>query len=97
MSLMTSADSGISAAPSIASVSSSFSSKTWNLSFACLRYSVKSADIETGKVNAWPKCGDEPSRAYVSWFGFKAGDQQKRVANLSGGERNRVQLAKVIE
>jgi len=35
-------------------------------------------------------------RAYTSWFGFKAGDQQKRVANLSGGERNRVQLAKVL-
>jgi len=36
------------------------------------------------------------SRAYVSWFGFKAGDQQKRVAALSGGERNRVQLAKLL-
>jgi len=36
------------------------------------------------------------SRAYVSWFGFKGGDQQKRVANLSGGERNRVQLAKLL-
>lgn len=35
-------------------------------------------------------------RAYVSWFGFKAGDQQKRIGNLSGGERNRVQLAKVL-
>ena len=29
------------------------------------------------------------SRAYVSWFGFKSGDQQKRVSALSGGERNR--------
>ena len=36
------------------------------------------------------------SRAYCSWFGFKGGDQQKKVANLSGGERNRVQLAKVL-
>ena len=36
------------------------------------------------------------SRAYCSWFGFKGGDQQKRVANLSGGERNRVQLAKLL-
>merc|ERR1719506_136533 len=36
------------------------------------------------------------SRAYVSWFGFKGGDQQKRVASLSGGERNRVQLAKLL-
>jgi len=36
------------------------------------------------------------SRAYVSWFGFKGGDQQKKVVNLSGGERNRVQLAKLL-
>ena len=36
------------------------------------------------------------SRAYVSWFGFKGGDQQKRVASLSGGERNRVQMAKLL-
>ena len=36
------------------------------------------------------------SRAYVSWFGFKGGDQQKRVKSLSGGERNRVQLAKLL-
>ncbi|WP_428409261.1 energy-dependent translational throttle protein EttA [Hyphococcus sp.] len=37
-----------------------------------------------------------PSRAYVGWFNFKGGDQQKRVGNLSGGERNRVQLAKML-
>ncbi|MEM9014822.1 MAG: energy-dependent translational throttle protein EttA [Pseudomonadota bacterium] len=37
-----------------------------------------------------------PSRAYVSWFNFKGGDQQKKVGNLSGGERNRVQLAKML-
>ncbi len=37
------------------------------------------------------------SRAYVSWFGFKGGDQQKRVSSLSGGERNRVQLAKLCK
>ena len=36
------------------------------------------------------------SRAYVSWFGFKGGDQQKKVKTLSGGERNRCQLAKVV-
>ena len=35
-------------------------------------------------------------RAYCSWFGFKGGDQQKRVEKISGGERNRVQLAKVL-
>jgi ATP-binding cassette ChvD family protein len=36
------------------------------------------------------------SRQYVSWFNFKGGDQQKRVSNLSGGERNRVHLAKLL-
>jgi energy-dependent translational throttle protein EttA len=37
------------------------------------------------------------SRAYVGWFNFKGGDQQKKVASLSGGERNRVQLAKMLK
>ena len=36
------------------------------------------------------------SRAYVSSFGFKGADQQKLVANLSGGERNRLHLAKTV-
>lgn len=36
-------------------------------------------------------------RAYVASFGFKGSDQQKRVGQLSGGERNRVQLAKVLK
>jgi len=36
------------------------------------------------------------SRAYVSRFNFKGPDQQKKVGNLSGGERNRVHLAKLI-
>jgi ATP-binding cassette ChvD family protein len=36
------------------------------------------------------------SRGYVSRFNFKGADQQKRVGDLSGGERNRVQLAKVL-
>lgn len=36
------------------------------------------------------------SRAYVGSFNFKGGDQQKAVATLSGGERNRVHLAKVL-
>jgi energy-dependent translational throttle protein EttA len=35
-------------------------------------------------------------RAYVAGFGFKGSDQQKRVGDLSGGERNRVHLAKVL-
>jgi sulfate-transporting ATPase len=36
------------------------------------------------------------SRAYCGWFGFKGGDQQKKVGVLSGGERNRVHLAKLL-
>jgi energy-dependent translational throttle protein EttA len=36
------------------------------------------------------------SRQYVSWFNFKGGDQQKPVGELSGGERNRVHLAKLL-
>lgn len=47
-------------------------------------------DIELGTqtINA---------RAYCSWFGFKGGQQQAIVGNLSGGERNRVQLAKLLK
>jgi len=48
-------------------------------------------DIELGrgtKVN---------SRAYCSWFGFKGSDQQKKVGVLSGGERNRVHLARLLK
>jgi sulfate-transporting ATPase len=37
------------------------------------------------------------SRAYCSWFNFRGSDQQKLVGQLSGGERNRVHLAKVIK
>ncbi len=37
------------------------------------------------------------SRAYCTWFNFKGGDQQKKVGDLSGGERNRVQLAKMLK
>jgi sulfate-transporting ATPase len=37
------------------------------------------------------------SRAYCSWFGFKGSDQQKKVTSLSGGERNRVHLAKLLK
>ncbi|MEK9673175.1 MAG: energy-dependent translational throttle protein EttA [Rhodospirillaceae bacterium] len=37
-----------------------------------------------------------PSRAYVAQFNFKGGDQQKKVGQLSGGERNRVHLAKML-
>ena len=38
-----------------------------------------------------------PSRAYVGRFNFKGADQQKRVGQLSGGERNRVHLAKMLK
>ncbi len=37
------------------------------------------------------------SRQYTSWFNFKGGDQQKPVGQLSGGERNRVHLAKLLK
>jgi sulfate-transporting ATPase len=37
------------------------------------------------------------SRAYVSWFNFKGRDQQRKVGELSGGERNRVHLAKLLK
>jgi energy-dependent translational throttle protein EttA len=37
------------------------------------------------------------SRAYLSWFGFKGAQQQAIVRNLSGGERNRVQLARMLK
>ena len=53
------------------------------------RSAAATTSIELGKreVN---------SRQYVSWFNFKGGDQQKRVGDLSGGERNRVHLAKLL-
>ena len=38
-----------------------------------------------------------PSRAYVSNFNFKGADQQKKVGQLSGGERNRVHLARMLK
>jgi energy-dependent translational throttle protein EttA len=41
--------------------------------------------------------GEVNARAYCSWFGFKGSDQQKHVKVLSGGERNRVHLAKTLQ
>src|SRR6476620_2775611 len=46
-------------------------------------------EIELGKRKV-------ASRAYVSWFNFKGGAQQRKVGSLSGGERNRVHLAKLL-
>ncbi|WLF84436.1 energy-dependent translational throttle protein EttA [Moraxella sp. ZY210820] len=45
------------------------------------------------------KVGDyeTPSRSYIGRFNFKGQDQQKRVGELSGGERNRLQLAKILQ
>jgi len=40
---------------------------------------------------------ETPSRSYVGRFNFKGGDQQKRIGELSGGERNRVHLAKLLK
>jgi len=48
-----------------------------------------SEEIELGKKKV-------ASRAYVSWFNFKGGSQQRKVGSLSGGERNRVHLAKLL-
>ena len=41
--------------------------------------------------------GTVKSRAYVGWFNFRGSDQQKLVRDLSGGERNRVHLAKLLK
>ena len=40
---------------------------------------------------------DVPSRAYVAQFNFKGADQQKKIGMLSGGERNRVHMAKMLK
>ena len=37
------------------------------------------------------------ARAYVSWFNFRGRDQQRKVGTLSGGERNRLHLAKLLQ
>jgi ATP-binding cassette ChvD family protein len=47
-------------------------------------------EVELGKKKV-------ASRAYVSWFNFKGASQQRKVGTLSGGERNRVHLAKLLK
>jgi len=74
-----------------------------------LAYVDQSRDHLDNKKSVWEevsngldimKLGDRTevnSRAYVSWFNFKGPDQQKKVGLLSGGERNRVHLAKMLK
>jgi ATP-binding cassette ChvD family protein len=72
-----------------------------------LGYVDQSRDTLDGKKNVWEEISNGQdvilvgkkemnSRAYVSLFNFKGADQQKKVGTLSGGERNRVHLAKML-
>jgi ATP-binding cassette ChvD family protein len=73
-----------------------------------LGYVDQSRDALDGKKNVWEEISggndimllgkrEMNSRAYVSNFNFKGADQQKKVGQLSGGERNRVHLAKMLK
>ncbi|MEZ5839548.1 MAG: energy-dependent translational throttle protein EttA [Hyphomicrobiales bacterium] len=73
-----------------------------------LGYVDQSRDDMDPKKNVWEEISggndvillgkrEVNSRAYVSAFNFKGGDQQKKVGGLSGGERNRVHLAKMLK
>ena len=74
-----------------------------------LAYVDQSRDALAADRSVWEEISDRQdeielgrgikvnSRAYCSWFGFKGGDQQKKVGVLSGGERNRVHLAKLLK
>jgi sulfate-transporting ATPase len=53
-------------------------------------------EISGGKDRITVGTRDVASRAYVASFNFRGGDQQKRVGDLSGGERNRLHLAKLL-
>ena len=72
-----------------------------------LAYVDQSRDNLDGGRTVWEEIADgeefiqvgnykSPSRAYVGRFNFRGSDQQKRVGDLSGGERNRVHLAKLL-
>ena len=52
--------------------------------------SLAAAEIDLGRRKM-------PSRAYCALFNFRGSDQQKKVGQLSGGERNRVNLAKMLK
>ena len=71
-------------------------------------YVDQSRDALDDKKTVWQEISDDHdimqvgefeinSRAYVSRFNFRGADQQKRVGDLSGGERNRVHLAKLLK
>jgi len=73
-----------------------------------LAYVDQSRDALDGKKTVWEEISEGaetitlgtrtmPSRAYVASFNFRGSDQQKRVADLSGGERNRLHLAKILK
>ena len=73
-----------------------------------LSYVDQSRDVLDGDQNVWQAISqgldiialgkrEVPSRAYVSWFNFKGSDQQKLVKDLSGGERNRVHMARMFK
>ncbi len=73
-----------------------------------LGYVDQSRDSLDGKKNVWEEISNSQdiillgkkevnSRGYVSAFNFKGADQQKKVGSLSGGERNRVHLAKMLK
>jgi ATP-binding cassette ChvD family protein len=73
-----------------------------------LGYVDQSRDSLDGKKNVWEEISNGQdvillgkremnSRAYCSAFNFKGADQQKKVGQLSGGERNRVHLAKMLK
>jgi ATP-binding cassette ChvD family protein len=73
-----------------------------------LGYVDQSRDSLDDKKNVWEEISggndiiylgkkEINSRAYCSAFNFKGGDQQKKVGSLSGGERNRVHLAKMLK
>ncbi len=73
-----------------------------------LAYVNQSRDALNGENTVWQEISDKQdilligkyeisSRAYVSRFNFRGGDQQKHVKDLSGGERNRLHMAKLLK